>query len=68
MAQRLTRTQEGIWCYDDNISVARRIAESCMLTMGYDPSDWRMRDRIIISISSRVNDACDSAAFNRVEE
>jgi len=57
----ITRSECGIWM--DNAerfeSVSRMIAIDCMLGLGLDPSDFRTRDRIISSISGRVDRTLD---------
>lgn len=44
------------------MSVARAIAIDAMQAMGLDPAEWRLRDRVIVAISERVNRTLDGVA------
>ena len=58
------RSSVGVWMAPDGacVSVARMIAIEAMQAMGLDPTEWRLRDKIIMAISDRVNGTMDFVA------
>lgn len=57
------RTDEGVWMRSHAVhqeSAARTIAQAAMLSAGLDVNDFRLRDRIVVGISSAVNSMLDS--------
>jgi hypothetical protein len=58
------RSSVGVWMTKDDacVSVARMIAIDAMQAMGFDPAEWRLRDRVIEAISERVNRTLDGVA------
>ena len=43
-------------------SVSRMIAIKAMISLGLDPSDFKVRDKLIMGICETVNDVLDQAA------
>ena len=60
----ITKSDTGVWMWDERQfeSVARVIAIDCMVVLGMDPSDFRTRDKVIVAISPRVQQALNEAA------
>ncbi len=64
-APLVVKSKEGVWMMTNKPfhSCAREIAESALIALGMDDSDFRLRDRIIWGISDRLeslmNAACD---------
>lgn len=57
------RTDEGVWMRSHAIhqeSAARTVAQAAMLSAGLDVNDFRLRDKIIMGVSSAVQSMLDS--------
>jgi hypothetical protein len=58
----VTKSECGVWMrIGTGNSVARLIAEQAMLILGLDPSDWRLRDKLILGIDPMLGETLDSA-------
>lgn len=56
------RTEEGVWMEREWESVSRVIAIEAMTALGLDPHDFRVRDKVIMAISTTVDRCMDEAA------
>lgn len=60
------RTPEGVWMHNSarTESMARVVAIDAMRALGMDPSDFRVRDKIIVAIGPRIDSAFDAVALS----
>jgi len=59
----LTRDAEtGVWLSANGLSVARNVAEQAMLAAGIDPSDFRLRDKVVLAIDGTIRESLDEVS------
>lgn len=61
------RKENGVWVEEPSgISIARSVACTAMQALGHEATDFKLRDRVIVSISQKIDEAMDAACQEMV--